>query len=666
MNRKYELKHDSGSKFSSFPISYDKDLDPQQFEAVHAPNGHTLVNAGAGSGKTRVIAYRVARLIELGVSPDRILLVTFTNKAAREMTRKVQDLTNIDHRQFWGGTFHSIGNRILRRDAHLLGYDKHFTIIDPEDAKDLISACVDEKGIRVTDNRFPKSDLLRSIISESINTGVNIPDVIQRKYHQFQHHTESISALAEAYSIRKLKGNLMDYDDLLINWLRLLKQHPTSEKYWCSQFKHILVDEYQDTNLLQANLVDHLASRHRNLMVVGDDAQSIYKWRGANFANIFKFPERYSDAQIFPIEINYRSTPEIVELACSSIKNNKNQFDKNLTAHRKSVGLKPALVPLTDVTQQAQFVATRILELRDEGIPLSKTAILYRAHSNALQVELELKRRNIPYEVRSGIKFFEQAHIKDVAAFLRLVDNPKDELAWKRTLQMLPAVGKATANQLWLRLNGAEDPIQELKFAAAGAHKYSIHLSRFAQLVDQLRIDSRPALQIESVLSSPYNDYLSANYDNADSRIEDIQELANYAEKFDSTETFLADLSLVTAENAKRSLTGVDTLRSDEEEEAPLVLSSIHQAKGLEWRAVFVISASEGNFPSSRSLSEDSGVEEERRLFYVAVTRAEDHLYLCYPLRFRDFKGAETLQRPSRFVTEVPSELFEKWEVSSS
>src|SRR5205814_1086751 len=429
-------------------IDYAHELNPQQRAAVTAPPGPALVIAGAGAGKTRTLTYRVAFLLEQGIPADRILLLTFTNKAAREMMRRAADLLGGDISSLWGGTFHSIGNRILRRHADLLGYQRGFTILDREDAKDLMAACIDEANIDIKATRFPKADALADIFSLALNTGKTIRQLVEERHDYFIPLAPQIEDVARRYTERKRATGVMDFDDLLVLWLRLLQEHAETREQYQRRFQFILVDEYQDTNKLQSDLVDLLAARHHNVMVVGDDSQSIYSWRGANFQNILQFPKRYPEARIYRIETNYRSTPEILSLANAAIAANVHQFGKQLTTNRGS-GVKPVLVPCLDADQQAAFVARRVLELREGGIPLNDMAVLYRSHFHALELQLELTRRKIPFGITSGIRFYEQAHIKDVAAYLRFVCNPRDELAFKRLTKLLPGIGGKRADKLW-------------------------------------------------------------------------------------------------------------------------------------------------------------------------------------------------------------------------
>ncbi|MBC7930849.1 MAG: ATP-dependent helicase, partial [Rubrivivax sp.] len=627
--------------------------------------------AGAGSGKTRAITYRVAYLVEQGVAPARIVLATFTNRAAREMLRRVESLTGGTTdvaRRVWGGTFHRIANLILRRHAESIGFTSNFSILDTEDAKDFLNVCVDEAGVDTKARRFPKAEVLLDIISFATNTDTPISEVVPRRYPFFEPLSQQITRVDRLYMERKRERNVMDYDDLLLNWKRLMEEKDEIARLYQEQFEHVLVDEYQDTNKLQAEIVDLLALKHRNVMVVGDDAQSIFAFRGASVEGIYEFPKRYPEARIYRLETNYRSTPEILAVANVSIASNRRQFTKTLRAARPSLGLSPALVPCRDADQQAAFIASRILELRDEGVSLREMAVLYRSHYHSLELQLELTRRGIPYRVRSGTRFFEQAHIKDVVAYLRLTANPRDEMAWKRVLRLVPNVGTATANRVWERIGYAPDPLALVLRgeADAAATRRGTGWQEFRALLEELvRDDVRasPGRQIETILARGYEDYLENNYENAEARLEDLRQLAHYSARFSSVEEFLAELALLSTERygAPQGLTAEDVVEGGDEDEL-LTLSSVHQAKGLEWRAVFIVWAADGKFPSPRSLRDAEGEEEERRLWYVALTRAQDQLYITYPLMVTDYSSRQSvLQRPSRFVTEVPPELYEIW-----
>ena len=664
-------------------IDYARELNPQQFEAVTAPPGPSLVIAGAGAGKTRTLVFRVAFLLEQGIPADRILLLTFTNKAAREMMRRVADLLGSELTDLWGGTFHSVGHRILRRHAALAGYRPDFTILDREDARDLIKACIGAAEIDLKATRFPKADVLADIFSLSINTRTSVKTTLDNQYEYFASLTSQIVALEQQYEARKRAANVMDFDDLLLVWLRLLQEHSDIREHYQRKFQFILVDEYQDTNALQGELIDLLAARRHNVMVVGDDSQSIYSWRGANFKNILEFPKRYPAAKTYKIETNYRSTPEILNVANAAIAPNVQQFAK-LLAPARQAGPKPVLVTCGDGGEQAAFVAQRLLELRDEGADLNKMAVLYRSHFHALELQLELTRRNIPFSITSGVRFFEQAHVKDVAAHLKFVCNPRDETAFKRLVQLLPGIGTKSADRLWrLFVEQSAPPAEQAeppKRSAAGrSHaplastlqrcmsgvpkKAAKAWAEFAIAVSQIEIEpvrSQPGQMIQFVLESSYEEYLKQTYTNYRSRLEDLEQLASFALQFKSPEDFLAQLALLTNLEAE----GEGPSPRDRE---MVRLSTIHQAKGLEFDVVFVIMLCDGLFPSSRSLTRPEDEEEERRLFYVAITRARNELYLTHPLvRATASGGGDMMQRPSRFLREIPGELLEEWNLCSA
>ncbi|HQX56144.1 MAG TPA: ATP-dependent helicase [Pyrinomonadaceae bacterium] len=681
---RYVIKRDR-SALPERLTRYKSELNDEQFRVVTAPPKAALVVAGAGTGKTRAITYRVAYLIEQGVSPQSILLATFTNRAAREMLRRVESLTGSNNvHRVWGGTFHRIANLILRRHAVSIGFDQNYSILDSEDARELISVCVDDAGVDTKAQRFPKAEVILGIISYANNTDMAIEDVVALKYPYFEPLTAPIKRVAMLYQTRKQERNVMDYDDLLLNVKRLLVEKPAIGDLYAEQFQHILVDEYQDTNRLQAEIIDLLAVKHRNVMVVGDDAQSIFAWRGAEFSNIYEFPKRYPDAQVFKLETNYRSTPEILGLANTSIACNRKQFPKVLTAVRRSRDIRPALVPCSDVEQQSAFVASRILELRDEGTSLEDMAVLYRSHYHSIELQLELSRRNIPYRVQSGVRFFEQAHIKDVISYLRIIINPRDELAWKRILKMIPGIGNKTANRIYDTMQTAEPALLQdtgeisesitlpgnfsaSRISAPPNVREKATWKAFIALLELLVADEnrgRPSKQIGIILTSGYEQYLHENFENAEARIEDLKGLASFADRYSSTEEFLSELALLSTERFKEPtpLVGEEVISGGDDDEL-LTLTSVHQAKGLEWKAVFIIWAAEGKFPSPKSLREIDSEEEERRLWYVAMTRAKDELYLTYPLLMTDYNRQTVLQKPSRFVTECPALLYEIWDL---
>ncbi|MCD6256511.1 ATP-dependent helicase [Candidatus Aerophobetes bacterium] len=643
---------------NSFRINYEASLNKQQLEAVTAGKGPILVIAGAGSGKTRTITYRVAWLLDCGVPPERILLLTFTNKAAKEMLHRVEHLLSGEARKIWGGTFHHIGNLILRRYAHLLGYNNNYTIIDREDSRDLLDLCLTDLNIDIKKRRFPKSDILSDIISLAISTEENVEKIVKGKYPFFSEQIDEIKRVLESYQNRKRKLNLMDFDDLLLNWKKLLIEYPDIKDIYSENFLHILVDEYQDTNKLQSEIIDLMASYHRNIMVVGDDSQSIYSFRGANFANIIDFPKRYPDAKIFKLEINYRSTPHILWLTNCIIAGNKKQFPKKLRAVKKG-NFKPVFVPLRSVNQQAEFVAQRILEIRDEGRSLKDIAVLYRSHYHSLELQMELTRRGIPFVVRSGLRFFERAHIKDVTAYLKIILNPRDELSWKRLLKMLPGVGNVTADRIWKDISGSDKPLERVKskqILDVFSRKIPKEWKKFTDLILSLQDDSlrkNPGGMIQFILQQGYKEYLQSKYPDYEERIEDLNQLSSFARDYSSLKSFLSELALLGSVESETVLTGGD-------EDECVILSTVHQAKGLEWPVVFVIWLADGRFPAAKALRNPENLEEERRLLYVATTRAKEELYLCYPIIGGNWRQA-TIMKPSRFLKEIDEDTYEQW-----
>jgi DNA helicase II / ATP-dependent DNA helicase PcrA len=657
--KKYTLHRNSEPRTPL--IEYEKELNEEQLNVVMSGNGPILVIAGAGSGKTRVVTYRVARLLEQGVSPNSILLLTFTNKAAREMLHRVEHLVKTDTRYIWGGTFHHIGNMILRQHCELLGFKKNFTILDNEDAKDMIELAVKDLKIDKKERRFPKGTLIKKILSYSVNTLDTVEACIKERYPFFFDIIDEISAVEKKYTEKKKATNSMDFDDLLFFWHKILLENEHLRAHYAAAFSHILVDEYQDTNRIQAQTVDFMGLINKNVMVVGDDAQSIYSFRGANFQNILEFPKKYEEASIFKLETNYRSTPEILELANDSISQNKKQFLKNLKSIRGN-GVIPAVTHLRDVMQQAEFVAQRVLELREEGVPLNQIAVLYRAHYHAMELQMELTRRDIPFEIRSGLRFFEQAHIKDVVSFLRIMNNIYDEVSWKRMLKLFPRIGSRTADHIYEYIRTCPDPINAFiskniveHFKGIQKENIEIWSKLFNDLSARLKEEALSDM-ISAVLKNGYSEYLKYNYPNSDSRLEDIGQLMNFSTQYQSLEAFLSELSLLSGVSGEEIASAV----MDDDK---MVLSTIHQAKGLEWKAVFIIWCAEGRFPNPKAI-EEGNEEEERRLFYVASTRAMDELYLCYPLLTFDKQTGHIILKPSRFISELKGSSYDEWHVS--
>lgn len=642
-------------------IDYQKELNPEQRKVISEGNGPCLVLAGAGSGKTRAITYRVAYLLEQGVQPDEILLVTFTNKAAREMMNRVETLTHDQMKLPWSGTFHHISYRILKKYATLLGYKNNFTVLDNEDSLDLLKLCLKAEGIERTKRRFPSPSVLRAIISYARNAERPISEVLEEKHPNWSDLTDTILRIAEEYTRRKKEANTLDFDDLLVNLYLLLLNNERVRKLYAEQFKYILVDEYQDINKIQASIIRLLASINWNVLVVGDDAQSIYSFRAADIKNILDFETMYQEARVFRLETNYRSTPDILDVANVVIARNQHQYQKKLRSLRDRF-TKPEVCAFVDQMEEAKFIAERILELRDEGIPLPCMAVLFRAAFHSQALELELTKRNISYEYRGGVRFFERAHVKGVLAYLRVFYNKNDVIAWSRVLNMQIGIGPATAvriiemvkyiseNQVdisdTIEVQNSESPRQIVNELPPRAQ---IGWNNFIQVWNKLqKADGTPAGLINAILDSKYVEYLELEYPDYRERIQDIEQLIWLAERDSNLHHFLAESAL----QEQYALSNTQNVQSDEEK---IVLSTIHQAKGLEWEAVFILNVSAGQFPNSRAVNTENGLEEERRLFYVAITRAKKYLYLTYPLTGN--MGSD-LQGQSQFLNEIDSDLI--------
>ncbi len=648
-------------------IDFAKELNPQQLAAVTSPPGPALVLAGAGSGKTRTLTYRVAYLLENGVEPSHILLLTFTNKASREMLQRVGSLVPHDLSDLWGGTFHSIGNRLLRRHPLEAGYREGFNVMDREDADSLLQgALLEIQGGKVSELPV-KPSVVGEVLSYAVNVCRPLPEVIAERFPQLEEWTPLIKAGGEAYEQRKLAANVLDFDDLLSATVQLLGNRSAVAEVYQRRFHFVLVDEYQDTNPLQSRFIDLLSARHRNLMAVGDDAQAIYSWRGADYKNILSFGQRYPGAHIYKVETNYRSTPEILEVANSAIEGMQTPLRKELISARKS-GELPRLIPLHTGAQQARFVASRMLELFDEGTRWEQMAVLYRAHYHSMELQMELTRAGIPFQITSGLRFFEQAHVKDVSAFLKFVVNPSDEIAFKRMVKLLPGVGERSADGLWKSFcagrpsegrAGAvsfEEALRPLKVPAKAASAWR-QLGHTLEEIAPGGVPCAPLKMLQAVRDAVYDDYARGEFLDYEVRKEDLNTLAQFASQYENAEEFLDQLALMGG--TEQGAAG----RRDSAGES-ITLSSVHQSKGLEWKVVFVIWLTEGMFPSQRSMGSAEALEEERRLFYVAVTRAEDELYLSWPFIKRSAGAGDAIQRISPFLESIPKELLEEWNVS--
>ncbi|MEO0510931.1 MAG: ATP-dependent helicase [Verrucomicrobiota bacterium] len=642
------------------PIDFENELNEEQYAAVTAEPGPALVLAGAGSGKTRTLTYRVAYLLHQGVQPNEILLLTFTNKAAREMLERVEDLTGIPRRYLWGGTFHSIAQRILRVHGEKVGLKRHYTILDEGEAETILKNIIqatDPKFIKTKNN--PKPKVVANLISYARNTCSSVHDEANERYPFLDGMADKIASFHKGYQNTKLEQQVVDYDDLLEYFLKLLKEHPDVAQQYQERFKHILVDEFQDTNRLQSDIVDSLAAHHQ-VMAVGDDAQCIYTWRGADFDNIMRFNERHEGAEVHKIETNYRSTPEILTFANAVLGNQPAGlgYAKELRAVKESRE-KPYFVPLMDARGQAQFILQRIEGLVEEGRDLSEIAILYRAHYQAMDLQMELTRRNVDYQITSGVRFFEQAHIKDFTAQLRFASNPADVSAFARFTCLLPKVGPKTAERLHkftreraekLEQNFCDVLVSEevLKKVPADAQEEWPSLAETIRELANALTKQSPDDLVQLALDGWYSSYIREIYPNWTDRADDLQSLVSFAARYETMEELLAQLVLLASESNERS---------PEEQKNCLRLTTIHQAKGLEFPVVFVIGLADGTFPLKRTIDEGD-LEEERRLFYVSVTRAMEELYLTYPMLNQQGNSVMRLN-PSRFVREVDPSRYE-------
>ncbi len=640
-------------------INFDAELNPEQLAAATAADGPMLALAAAGTGKTRTIVYRVAYLVEQGIDPGRILLLTFTNKAAHEMLERAAALVGAGIGDLWGGTFHHMANRMLRRYAPVVGYRNDYTILDREDSLSLIRKAVRACGVDRRD--FLKPEALAGLFGGAANRDRALADFIAERLIGHPVDPTDVIRVHRKYTENKQQAGAMDFDDLLVFGLELFRREPRILQQYQERFLYVLVDEYQDTNPIQSEWVDRVAAQHRNLMAVGDDFQSIYSWRGADYRNILTFPERYPDARIVKLETNYRSTPDILIVANRCIAGNPRQFQKIIRPTRPA-GRKPELARPPDGNAQAAEVLERIAALRRDGEPLSEIAVLYRAHYHALELQLNLTRAGIPFVLTSGIRFFEQAHIKDVCSLLRILHQPADMLAFTRLLGLLPRVGERTVETIWKKLGyvfdawnpAQQDQLRQLLPAPARKPWSAIEplLDRCRR--DQLIVAADDLLQ--RFTAAFYREYLFQTYDNADRRMEDIDGLREFIARFDSMDEFLSETALLS------NLEASDTVGDSGAAHDALRLSTVHQAKGLEWNNVFVIWLTDGMFPSSRGMADndDEGEAEERRLFYVAVTRARNRLFLCSPQCRRTASRQTQWCLPSRFLDEIPPAMLHK------
>ncbi len=602
-------------------IDYEGLLNPAQLQAVTTLDGPVLVIAGAGSGKTRTLVYRVARLVEVGISPRNILLLTFTRKAASEMLEGAAGLADSRCRQVSGGTFHSLAHRVLRSHAERAGYDPRFTIMDRADMEEVVQSLTKELHVTKGSVRFPKRSTLATILSKSVNLQTSIESLVEEEFSQFLEYVDPLQTLGNLYGAYKRNNQLMDYDDLLLNLSRLLAEDEELRRLLSEQYRYIMVDEYQDTNGIQAEIIRRLASDHENIMVVGDDSQSIYSFRGASFRNMFDFPEIFPGARVIKLEENYRSTQPILVFTNALMASAARKYAKCLRTRRTGGG-PPKVVDTRTEPEQAAFVRGLVQEQRRSGRPLSDIAILFRAAFHSFELELELARHDIPFVKHGGFKFMESAHIKDLLAHLRVAANADDAVSLGRILRLVKHIGpgKSQAITEWLKESG-NTPGHIKQWPGAG--KRDTGLETLAAVLDRIcKPDPSPKEAVETAIAY-YEPILKERFDDFPKRMNDLQQLPHMAARYRSLRSFLDDLTLEPP-----------TSSADLEPERPsdyLTLSTVHSAKGLEWSVVVVIWVMEGYFPSPRAYGNEDDLEEERRLLYVAATRARDELFLCYP-----------------------------------
>jgi DNA helicase-2/ATP-dependent DNA helicase PcrA len=629
------------------------ELNPEQLAAATHGDGPLLIIAGAGTGKTRTLVYRVAHLVDRGVRPERILLLTFTRRAAEEMLARAGRLAGNATVRVHGGTFHATGHRLLRRFGKEVGLPAEFSIMDQGDAVDLMGIARASLGVGKKDKRFPKKETLHWAYSTHVNTGRPLDDVIHEGAPQLLDFLEDLNRVYAEYVSRKQERALLDYDDLLLGWALMLEHSPEVAARVSALYDHVLVDEYQDTNQLQSRILRGMCTAHRNLTVVGDDAQSIYAFRGATQRNILDFPRHFPGARLVTLEQNYRSTQPILDVTNTVISRATERFTKNLWTKRAG-GERPWLVTIKDEHEQTRFVCDRVLELHEEGIPLGEMAVIFRAGYMSADLEIELANRKIPFEKWGGLKFLEAAHVKDVVAFLRVIDNPRDEVSWYRVLMLMPGIGDTTARGIMAGMAERGWDSDALTHwtpppRARDAHRALTQLLR--RLRGQAKADA-PApehnvgTEIE-VIRQMYDDMLRDKYDRPEARLADLDQLRAIAAGYPSRGTFLSTIALEPPQSTQDLASG-----GDDQEDDALVLSTAHSAKGKEWDVVFLIWAVDGWFPMARAADNDDELEEERRLMYVAMTRARNQLAVTFPMNsYATRRGADySVDQLSRFI----------------
>ena len=634
-----------------FRIRYEEALNPSQLDAVTCTEGPLLVIAGAGSGKTRTLTYRVAYLVEKGISPASILLLTFTRKASQEMLRRATRFLDARCEKIAGGTFHSFANAMLRKYASQMGLDPAFGILDRTDAENLIGMLRKEMHPATQHRSFPRRKTLADIFSRAVNKGLAIEDIIDQDYPHFASHLAVITRIHNDFQVRKQDHHFLDYDDLLIYLRRLLSDYADIRNRISSMYQYIMVDEYQDTNTIQAEILYFLTDVVKNIMVVGDDSQSIYAFRGANFRNIIEFPNIFPGTRIITLEENYRSIQPILDLTNVIIDRAKEKYSKNLFT-RKTGDTRPVMVNSEDEYSQSRFVVDKIKDLHRKGVALNQIAVLFRASFHSFDLEIELNREGIAFVKMGGFKFVESAHIKDVLAHMRVIANPYDRISWYRILLLIEKIGPKTAQKIYEAALNEKSGYTGLLSAKLGPVK---GLDRLKNLIAALDIHPMNVSQMGETIIDYYMPILKNNYDDHPRRAKDLEHLIGIMERYKNLNQFLTDMALEPPNTSFENSLYDGASHADR-----MILSTIHSAKGLEWHTVFVIWTLDGRFPSVHTLHKEDELEEELRLMYVAATRAKENLFFTYPSNVYDRSTGLILNRPSRYLDLIPDHILEK------
>lgn len=631
-----------------YKVNYAQDLNEAQLSAVETKNGPILVIAGAGSGKTKTLTYRTARLIEDGVNPNNILLLTFTKKASAQMLSRASLVLDERCDNVQGGTFHSFANLILRKYSTFLELKNNFTIMDTPDSEDVINHVTNELYPK-KDKRFPKKSTLLDIYSKSVNKQTPTKEIIEKEYYNFSDVTDKIIEIHKAYVNYKRNNSILDYDDLLLYLKILLEKNDSIRQKLSNTYKYIMVDEYQDTNLLQADIIKLLASEHNNVMAVGDDSQSIYSFRGANYKNILDFPNIFPNTKIIKLEQNYRSSQNILNLTNAIIAKAKTGYKKELFSEIVDIK-KPAVIKAKNSQMEAEFVCQKVLELLDEDISLNDICVLIRNARMSYNLEIELNKYNIPFQKFGGPKFMDSAHIKDIIAHLRVVLNPDDRISLNRILLLLKGIGSKAIETI---APVVQNKSLDTKLLPS---KYSTVLTPLFKLLAYNTDEENLQKLVEEIINY-YKPILKDKYDDYTKREKDLEHFSYLASQYKKLDSFLSDLALEPPEKS------VEGMYKRNVKDDCLTISTIHSAKGLEWNSVFIIGAVDGRFPSAYSFNSSEEMEEELRLMYVATTRAKSDLFVSYPVDMYDYSSQMILTKPSRFLDDLEPDLFENWDI---